>query len=319
MHEDGLQKGRCMKTDVTAIVSVVRPFRFYGKFCPYTRSMTSPLPRAVCHSLVGMASPPAVQRLLSECFRSSDERVVEAAVCLRTARKKIKALDRRRRIRIDSGSTTLETPRLKQVAALIYELSRNADWGVMYVRMYQSRHWTRSDRLPRVVTAAVVHEWLDDYRGNAAFETARTQLCGAQREKADTFLIESLMYDYVMEQSRKGCTVPSKTLVAKYISSWQMRPRCAHIDHCLNRLHNNHNCLTRWCRTFRRNWGLRWGVLAQPTELTQREIQDKVGHLCKLHALVMSWLISVFHAVSGRQQSQSNVEFDKPDSMGKSL
>ena len=221
----------------------------------------------------GMEPPPAIKRLLQQCLQAASPEVVKAAKKVKTAKAELRAVTRVTKEQMNAA--WLPSARVKQVAALVYDLSQNAKYGVWYVKMYQSRHWARVDRLPRNVTPAVVRDWHSELSTDPFFQKQRLNVCGPIRELADKFLMETLMYEYVLEQSRKGCTVPSTMLMTRYISAWEMRPKCAHTTKFLQRLRDDKASGVRWARTFRKNWGLRWGVLASPSGLTEREIHDK--------------------------------------------
>jgi hypothetical protein len=77
------------------------------------------------------------------------------------------------------------------------------------------------------------------------------------RVRVDIFLVESLLYEEILEQNKKGLVVPANSIPAMFIKKWKMRPIPHSVNEILNKLQRNEREYKKmWCRRFRHRWQL---------------------------------------------------------------
>ena len=81
-------------------------------------------------------------------------------------------------------------------------------------------HMKRTMRLPRDVSSKMIITWWAQLQATPRFRKALRNLDDPYCEVVDKFLVQSLMYEFVINQSAKELVVPSSTVVAKYMAAW---------------------------------------------------------------------------------------------------
>ena len=160
-------------------------------------------------------------------------------------------------------------------AAVVYELSQDTHWAVMYVKMQQRLNMHRTTRMARDITANHIKGWWELLRNDKDFKAACTDVANAHRVKADTYLIESLLFEYVQENSMKELVIPSSVMLAKYMTAWEYRPMSEATKRKLADLRQSKTVRKAWCQRFRRKWQVEWGVTPPGKDMTRSEMTRK--------------------------------------------
>ena len=160
-------------------------------------------------------------------------------------------------------------------AAVVYELSQDTHWAVMYVKMQQRLNMHRTTRMARDITANHIKSWWELLRNEKNFKAACADVANAHRVKADTYLIESLLFEYVQENSIKDLVIPSSVMLAKYMTAWEYRPMSEATKRKLEDLRQSKTMRKAWCQRFRRKWQVEWGVTPPGKDMTRSEMTRK--------------------------------------------
>ena len=112
-------------------------------------------------------------------------------------------------------------------------------------------------------------------RNNKDFKVACADVGNAHRVKVDTYLMESLLFDYVQENSKKGLVIPSSVMLAKYMTSWECRPMSEATKRKLKDLRESKSLRNKWCQRFRRKWQVQWGVTPPGKDMTRSQMTHK--------------------------------------------
>ena len=179
--------------------------------------------------------------------------------------------------RQERTSKTALMPRhdLMLQAAVVYELSQDTHWAVVYVKMQQRLDGYRTSRMVRDITASHIKDWWQLLRNNKDFKVACADVGNAHRVKVDTYLMESLLFDYVQENSKKGLVIPSSVMLAKYMTSWEFRPMSEATKRKLKDLRESKMLRNKWCLRFRRKWQVQWGVTPPGKDMTRSQMTHK--------------------------------------------
>ena len=193
---------------------------------------------------------------------------------IRQLRQELRRLKKTRQ-RLHATSTWKASERLQQQAALTYSLTGETSWAVTFVTMQQTQQtMRRKSALPRI-TARTITEWYEKHRHTTAFADMKGRLTHPLRNEVDDFLMESMVYEMVLTQNKKGIVVPTDTVFQEFARVWALRPQSAKTARRLLRLQNNTLARKSWARSFRRRWRLRWGKLPASHGVTARELSRK--------------------------------------------
>lgn len=206
----------------------------------------------------------------------SEDNVQNLAAELRAVKNNIKRLTRAAAARHQEW---LPTARLKTLAALVYELCQETRWAIVFVKMHQRAHMTRTMRLPRDVSSKMIITWWANLQTTPRFRKALRNVDDPYREVVDKLLMQSLMYEFVVNQSAKGLVVPSSTVIAKYMAAWSLRPTSPRIARNIEDMQESKIKRRRWCAAFRAKWNIAYGVCPHGPPLGLQEMKDKVHML----------------------------------------
>ena len=191
------------------------------------------------------------------------------------------AITRVRRQERRSKTVLMPHQSLMLQAAVVYELSQDTHWAVMYVKMKQRLNMHRSTRLARDITETHIKSWWEQWRQRADFKAACADISNAHRVKADTYLMETLLFEYVQENSMKELVIPSSVMLAKYMTAWECRPMSETTKRKLQDLRQSKSLRHEWCRRFRRRWQVEWGVTPPGKAMTKSEMTHRVPALVR--------------------------------------
>ena len=222
-----------------------------------------------------------------------EERVERLAEELRGVRASIRVMSKQV---ARARSAWVSTPRVKQQAALVYELCRDTKWAIVFVRLHQQAHMHRTTRMPWDTTPTMIMDWWHQVRLTADFEKARRNVQHVNRVKVDEFLMESVLYEYVVEQSRLQLVVPSSTIMAKHMTAWVWRPMSEDTAKRLQQMRDSPALRRNWLYRFRQKWNLAWGVAPPGKPITLSEMKRKVHVTCCISSFCHSQtLLRVMH------------------------
>jgi hypothetical protein len=194
---------------------------------------------------------------------------------LKQLSQQLRALKRKRK-RLEATRFWTPVGKIKRLAVLIYELSDEFKWSAIFVKSWQARNIMRTLSLPCEITPTMLLGWQRELLGDPELARLKNDASDSDRMNVDKFLIESLVYEEIIKQSRKGITVPSSIVLAKYLRMWSMRPMSAPIREFCNKLRDSEKQRRIWSRAFRRRWGVIWGGIEPTHGISNVELKAKV-------------------------------------------
>ena len=201
-------------------------------------------------------------------------RLMELQADIAMTRRVVKALARAKK-RLESPIDITST--IQRRAALAYELSQDPQWGLVYARLRQRRRSRASVRVPSRIEASHIQEWLHQWKQTAAFQECMANKCHPDRLDVDEFLLQSLVYEFIENQSSRGLLVSSKVVMAKYLHMWDYLEKTPCQTTRLANLKQSATLRKQWCRKFRRYWDLDWGQAPQGVNMTSAIMKRKAA------------------------------------------
>ena len=187
------------------------------------------------------------------------------------------AVKKMRRQKSRSQTALMPNQSLMLQAAVVYELCQDTHWAVLYVKMQQRLNMHRHTRMVRDITANHIKGWWQVLRNEKDFKAACADVANAHRVKADTYLMESVLFEYVQENSTKELVIPSSVMLAKYMTNWECRPMSEATKRKLQDLRQSKTARQNWCQRFRRRWQVEWGVSPPGKNMTKTEMTHKAS------------------------------------------
>lgn len=213
----------------------------------------------------------------------------DAVMRLKTLRAELRAMQKkawreRQQSRVVLGPTVLLALR----AVLMFQLCGDLRWPMLWSIWFQQRQRSLYSVSSRLITAQVIQSWVTMYQDHEMLVPARAQLDHPWRIAADTFLIESLVYEDVLNSNARGLVVPSSALVAWYARKWSQRPRCSATDAHLLRMDQTPATGRSWAFRFRQRWKLLWGEMSKTRDLSRDEIRDRAA----IYVRWIQWVVA---------------------------
>ena len=196
-----------------------------------------------------------------------------------------------------SGMVGQAPPRpVRVVAVVIWMLSKRADLGLCYVLSRQQRYDLGGlDVSVPAMVALLMASYLDEEEVQAQVLLALGALDNKHRVVADTFLMHSLLVEYMVQQSKKGIVIDLEQAIGKYIRLWACRPVAQVVERRLALLVWNRNARRRFGVNLRREWCLTVSAFRSPRELLPHEIRRKVTDTCCPCICLMLYALCVCH------------------------
>ena len=167
----------------------------------------------------------------------------------------------------------------RATAVVIWLLSRRAALAhVFFLGTLRTKKGRRSP-LGLSVPELVLAEWLLDPVAGPAVKAALRRLDHPVRMRADRFLVESVLVEYIRDQNSKGLTVDLAQAIVKYLALWTCRPCPIPLAQRLSRLVWDRGARKRFGRDLRRTWGLSIGALRWGRELSHDIICVRVNEV----------------------------------------
>ena len=128
---------------------------------------------------------------------------------------------------------------------------------------------------PTTMTPLLVRAWWNQYTGHPRVIAALASFADDLRTLAEEFLMESLLAEEVLEQSRKGIVIRPRLLLQSCLRKWRARPRAPSTEKWLCDLQSDEGRQTVWRRTFRRCWRLQGSNLPEHRCLGREDIKAR--------------------------------------------
>jgi hypothetical protein len=157
----------------------------------------------------------------------------------------------------------------------IYMLNKEMQWSLKWLEAWRKRFYLQTNAAPRCIDRCTVEEWVKKSEKDKEVLAILSEINNKTRIEMDKFLIESLVYEFVLENSKKGISVPTAEVISKYIRLWTWRPRPAHIEEELKKLQDHVMFQKNWARRFRQRWNLNWGSCAVVKPLSKADLKKK--------------------------------------------
>lgn len=165
---------------------------------------------------------------------------------------------------------------IQQEAVLILLLCGETRWAQMWVLHWQLQHYTRTLSIPIHPTQALLQQWLRTLQDSPAVRSMQNNLGNPKRVIVDRFLIESLVYEFVRQNSKKGICTPHKEVLSKYCILWSYRPKPPVVTVELQQLLEKRKKRREWCRRFRHKWNILWGMCERSRPQSKDILSRKV-------------------------------------------
>ena len=165
------------------------------------------------------------------------------------------------------------------VACIIWLLSRRPDLGAAYMVTRRRRYRYDYDLTSSVEVALQLAAYLEDPSLVNRVEEALLSIDDKRRIIADTFLMQTLLVDYIVCQNGKGVVLDLDQVITKYIGLWACRPMSTVVERRLARFVWHRNERRHFGVTLRREWALTISSFSTPRELPIQTIQRRVFSL----------------------------------------
>lgn len=194
---------------------------------------------------------------------------------LKLLRSQLKGLARRKR-RLDTSQISVVPEHVQKMAVMIQMLSGDSRWAIAWVHKWQLQYYLLTFGTSVQLTSALIMAWVEKHKSDAELLVVLANIEHPKRITADTFLMESLLYEFIQENSRKGISIPSSALITRWLKCWSYRPVSTIVELKLLDLEQNKTKRTQWCRRFRKRWHILWGMIEkekpQSTDLLQQKV-----------------------------------------------
>lgn len=212
---------------------------------------------------------------------------------LRALRHEVRRLEKQR-ARLRKASQVVHTPTLlmRLRTVLVFCLCNNTEWALLWGSWFQRRQRGLYSQWSQPLSANLIAGWVQELQYDDSVQAALRDLSHPWRMAADTFLVESLVYEDVIAANGKGLELPSSALLQSYLRKWRLRPHATHTAELLNKLQTDTGLARKWSQRFRQRWALSWGKLTEVRHLSKTAIKQRV-------AIYLRWMKWVMQRPSG--------------------
>ena len=174
---------------------------------------------------------------------------------------------------------------VKVVAVTIWILSRQADLGVYYALSRQRRYnFEGTDLTNRCCSALMLASWSVDPECATRVIDALGAVDNRNRILADTFLVQSVLVNWIVEQNSKGISVDLPHAIWKYIRLWSHRSIADSAAERLRKMLWQRHARRRFGVDLRREWCLTRTTFNQAREISQEDVRRKaIGFTITIH------------------------------------
>lgn len=164
---------------------------------------------------------------------------------------------------------------VQKMAVVIQMLSDDSRWAVAWIQQWQLRHYMQTFATPVKPTHAMILMWVEQHKADTELLGILANINHPKRIVADNFLMESMLYEFVQDNSRKGIAIPTGGLITKLLKNWSFRPASHIVELQLRDLHQDKSKRTEWARRFRRKWKILWGLINKDKPQSRDLLQKK--------------------------------------------
>ena len=195
----------------------------------------------------------------------------------------------RREIRAVKHSGRTRAPRatpqlyVRRIATIVYMLCNSAELAAIWASRVTRRQTPTQENLDGRISANSVLGWVNALRGDEEVSAALQRLEHHMRERADDFLIETLVIEDLLVYWSRGIQTTTEVAIMSLLRKWNLRPRSAAMEIRLQRLADDAEYRKSWGRHFRARWNLRWSGESTCRYMTSSVIQTKA-------AIFMRWI-----------------------------
>jgi hypothetical protein len=90
----------------------------------------------------------------------------------------------------------------KALAVLVWMLSGDSKWAFVWIHQWQRLKMTHALASPGNITEQILHQWRSDYGNTSMMQEALRNIEHPWRIRVDIFLVETLLYEEVLEQPK---------------------------------------------------------------------------------------------------------------------
>ena len=165
---------------------------------------------------------------------------------------------------------------------LVWFLSSSLDLAILYL------HRCRPDAACEVefftyreVAALTMLDWLLQDHIYHELLTGVDSIANPYRHLADTFLMDSMVVEYIVRKNGQGLTVDLAQTILVLLRLWSHRPRTQRVDRWLQKLLWHRNTRRHYGALLRRNFMLCITTFPLHRELAEHQITERVvreGH-----------------------------------------
>jgi hypothetical protein len=195
-------------------------------------------------------------------------------------RSQLKGLVKRKR-RLDKVQISVVPEHVQKMAVMIQMLSGDSRWAIAWVLKWQLRFYLMTFGTSVQPSHALIMAWVEKHKSDAELLVILADIEHPKRIQADTFLMESLLYEFIQENSRKGISIPSSALITRSLKNWSYRPVSTLVQLQLLDLQQSKSKRTAWCRRFRKRWQILWGMIDKEKPQSSDLLQQKVFNVRK--------------------------------------
>jgi hypothetical protein len=197
---------------------------------------------------------------------------------VKSLRHGLRALKRQQN-RSEKSLLSVVPEHVQKMAVLIQILSDDSRWAIAWVQNWQMRMYVRTFGTPPLPTHALILAWVEKHKTDPELLANLAHIENPERIQADVFLIETLLYEFVQENTRKGISIPSSAVLTRYLRLWSYRPVSIAVNTKLLQLQHSARHRKEWCRKFRLRWRILWGLLEKEKPQSHALLQKKVFEL----------------------------------------
>ena len=163
------------------------------------------------------------------------------------------------------------------VAIVIWFLSRNLDFAVLYLQTRRTATITSTDFYKDAhVAALTMLDWFLDAAIRDVVLAALTSLGHQCRHQADTFLMQTCLVEFIVAQNQRGLTVDLPQALHVYLRLWSHRAMSDRTAMVLRRLAWHRNSRRRFGVALRRTFMMSITSLPPSRELNRGQLAIRV-------------------------------------------
>ena len=222
-----------------------------------------------------------------------ESRIERATHTLASLRANLRSMQKTaRRMRKQASCVCTPTMLLRLRTVLLFCLCGDMQWTMLWAATFRHRQRAKYSVWQQPVNELMIQAWVRNHQEDDMMLEAMSSLDHPWRIAADTFLIETLVYEDVLNANGRNLEVPSTALVDWYVRKWTWRPRSAQTDAHLQLLQTKADRGRQWASRFRKRWGLQWGSLQEVRTLSRDDIRDRAA----IYVRWIGWTLMQQHA-----------------------